>query len=119
MGETNFKPIQISLPEKQESPDDIDLLKNRNFNWEIPFFANMDQELLDFGEKIYDIGAIEDVYLDNSGKVVIEHKLECNDNNFSVGSTIKTMRIPLNIPDHAKLGCKNKDKYKCTMSAWL
>lgn len=115
MGETNFKPIQISLPEKQESPDDIDLLKNRNFNWEIPFFANMDQELLDFGEKIYDIGAIEDVYLDNSGKVVIEHKLECNDNNFSVGSTIKTMRIPLNIPDHAKLGCKNKDKYKCTM----
>ena len=114
MGETNFKPISRAIiPEKQKEPSQIELLRNRNFNWDIPFFTKMNKTLLNEGHKIYELDVIKDVFLDDNNKVCIEHKLDCYDGDFKVGENIKTMKVPLNIPERSKIGCKNKDSLKC------
>ena len=113
MGETNFKPITREIiPEKQTDPTQLELLRNRNFNWDIPFFTNMNKTLLNEGHKIYELDVIKDVFLENN-RVCIEHKLECDNGRFRVGDNVKTMKVPLNIPERSKLGCKNKENFKC------
>lgn len=114
MGEMNFKPITKDfIPDKQADPSKIELLRNRNFNWDIPFFLNMSDELLEAGKQIYDIGGIKDVFIDENNRVIIEHKLECFDNHYTITDNIKTIKLPLNLPEGKKISCKNKDKFRC------
>lgn len=119
MAEANFKPIsKENFPEPEEIKKS-DLLRNRNFNWEIPFFTNMNSDLLERGKQLHKLNIIKDVYLDDNNKVVIEHYLNCNNGEFNVSQTIRTMKIPLNLPEGKKIGCKNKDKFNCGTSICL
>lgn len=113
MAEANFKAIK---KEDYLPPEEIkksELLRNRNFNWEIPFFINMDPDILKSGEYVYELNAIQDVYLDDNNKVNIEHNINCNNGEFSVGDNTRTMKVPLNIPEGKKLMCVKKDEYNC------
>ena len=96
------------------------LLRNRNFDWEIPYFTNMDEESLQKGERLYKLGVIKDVFIEKD-KVVIEHTMDCSSSLLDSleKDAIKTMRVPLNLPIGKKIGCKNKELLKCNASTCL
>ncbi len=119
MAEANFKPISKEDYLPPEEIKQSELLRNRNFNWEIPFFQNMDKDTLKLGEDVYNLDVIKDVFLDDNNKVNIEHTLSCEGGKFSATNTTKTMKVPLNIPEGKKIACAKKKEYHCTVSACM
>lgn len=119
MADAKFKPISKADYLPPEEIKKSDLLRNRNFNWEIPYFTNMDADTLKLGEDVYNLDVIKDVYLDDNNKVVIEHTLSCENGKFSATETIKSMKVPLNIPEGKKIACARKKELGCTVSACM
>lgn len=97
---------------------------NRNFQWDSPYFNNMNESTLKFSKRLLDEGFIKDVYLKNTnGKdlVYIIHTITegCNfqkefiNKSKGIDGSPREFVLPLNFKASNSAGCAEKANYDC------
>lgn len=102
------------------------MAKVRDFNWDSPYFNNMNESTLKFAKRLLDENFIKDVYLTDEesgmGVVHIIHNIQngCDFNkDFTnkvkgIDSPSRDFRLPHNFMADNSAGCGDKVNYGCT-----
>ena len=98
------------------------MAKTREFEWNSPYFNNINESTLKFAKSLLDEGFIKDVYLDENDVVHLIHTIGtgCNFNkDFTnkikgIEAVNKDFRLPHNFMVENSAGCAEKASFGCT-----
>ncbi len=98
------------------------MAKTREFEWNSPYFNNINESTLKFAKSLLDEGFIKDVYLDENDVVHLIHTIGtgCNFNkDFTnkikgIEAVNKDFRLPHNFMVDNSAGCAEKASFGCT-----